>query len=129
MKIIFLTLAKINSIEVQGIYTDLLRKFRDNGHDLIIVSPTERKFKNKTNYFTEGKVKILNVWTTNIQKTNIIEKGFGTLILEFIFKKAINKFFKNEKFDLIIQFQTLIFANRIGSFSLNVFESINKSII
>ena len=89
MKIIFLTLAKINSIEVQGIYTDLLRKFRDNGHDLIIVSPTERKFKNKTNYFTEGKVKILNVWTTNIQKTNIIEKGFGTLILEFIFKRLI----------------------------------------
>ena len=75
MKVLFLTLARIDSIEVQGIYQDLLRKFRDNGHDLIIVSPTERKFKNKTNYFTEGKVKILNVWTTNIQKTNIIEKG------------------------------------------------------
>jgi len=102
MKIIFLTLAKINSIEVQGIYTDLLRKFRDNGHDLIIVSPTERKFKNKTNYFTEGKVKILNVWTTNIQKTNIIEKGITTLFLEFYYYNAIKKYIYYKDIDLIL---------------------------
>lgn len=102
MKIIFLTLAKIDSIEVQGIYTDLLRKFRDNGHELIIVSPTERKFKNKTNYFTEGKVKILNVWTTNIQKTNIIEKGITTLFLEFYYYNAIKKYIFYKDIDLIL---------------------------
>jgi hypothetical protein len=41
MKILFLTLAKIENLEVQGIYTDLLRKFRDNGHELNIVSPIQ----------------------------------------------------------------------------------------
>ena len=40
MKILFLTLARIDSIEVQGIYPDLLRKFRDSGHEVTIVSPT-----------------------------------------------------------------------------------------
>jgi glycosyltransferase involved in cell wall biosynthesis len=102
MKILFLTLSKINSIEEQSIYQDLLRKFRDEGHYIYIVSPLERRYNKQTNLIYEDKVTILNVWTPNIQKTNIIEKGFGTIILEFIFKKAINKFFKNEKFDLIM---------------------------
>lgn len=102
MKVLFLTLSKINSIAEQSIYQDLLRKFRDEGHYIYIVSPIERRYNKKTNLVNEDKVTILNVWTPNIQKTNIIEKGFGTLILEFLFKKAINKFFKNEKFDLIM---------------------------
>ena len=87
MKILFLTLARINSIEVQGIYPDLLRKFRDNGHELIIVSPTERKYGSKTRYVTEGDVRILNVWTTNIQKTNLLEKGLTTLFWNYIITK------------------------------------------
>jgi len=102
MKVLFLTLSRVNSIEEQSIYQDLLRKFRDEGHYISIVSPLERRYNQKTNLIYEDKVTIVNVWTPNIQKTNFIEKGFGTLILEFIFKKAINKFFRNEKFDLIM---------------------------
>jgi glycosyltransferase involved in cell wall biosynthesis len=102
MKILFLTLSRINSIEEQSIYKDLLRKFRDEGHYISIVSPIERRYNKKTNLINENNVTILNVWTPNIQKSNIIEKGFGTLTLEYFFKKAIHKFFKNEKFDLVI---------------------------
>jgi glycosyltransferase involved in cell wall biosynthesis len=102
MKILFLTLARIESIEVQGIYQDLLRKFRDNGHELFIVSPTERKFGNKTNFFTENGVNILNVWTTNIQKTNKIEKGITTLLLEYFYYKAIKKHLDYKNIDLIL---------------------------
>ena len=83
MKILFLTLARIESIEPQGIYPDLLRKFRDNGHEVTIVCPTERKYGKKTEYIQEGGVRILIVWTTNIQKTNFFEKGITTLFIEF----------------------------------------------
>lgn len=102
MKILFLTLAKIDSIESRGIYPDLLRKIRDNGHEVIIVCPTERKYRNKTKYIQEGSLRILNVWTTNIQKTNFIEKGFTTLFLEFYFYFAIKKYVKYKDFDLIL---------------------------
>jgi glycosyltransferase involved in cell wall biosynthesis len=102
MKILFLTLAKIDNIEVQGIYTDLLRKFRDNGHEVTIVSPTERKYGDKTKYIQEGGVKILNVWTTNIQKTNLLEKGFTTLFLEFYYYKEIRKYINYIDVDLIL---------------------------
>ncbi len=102
MKILFLTLARIDSIEVQGIYPDLIRKFRDNGHEVTIVSPAERKYGNKTNYNQEGGVKILNVWTTNIQKTNLLEKGITTLFLEFYYYKAIMKYINYKNIDLIL---------------------------
>jgi hypothetical protein len=74
MKVLFLTLSRINSIEDRGIYTDLLRKFRDQGHNVTIVNPQERKFKKSTSLKFENGVNILSVWTTNFQKTNIIEK-------------------------------------------------------
>ncbi len=102
MKILFLTLARIDSIEVQGIYPDLLRKFRDNGHEVTIVCPNERKYRNKTKYVREGNVRILNVWTTNIQKTNFLEKGITTFLLEFYFYIAIKKYFNYKDFDLIL---------------------------
>ena len=102
MKILFLTLARIDSIEIQGIYPDLLRKFRDNGHEVIIVSPIERKYRNKTKYIQEGSLSLLNVWTTNIQKTNLLEKGITTLFLEFFYYKAIKKYIKYKDIDLIL---------------------------
>jgi len=102
MKILFLTLARIDSIEAQGIYPDLLRKFRDNGHEVTIVSPIERKYGNKTKYIQESGVRILNVWTTNIQKTNLLEKGITTLFLEFYYNKAIKKYINYKDIDLIL---------------------------
>jgi len=102
MKILFLTLARIDSIEVQGIYPDLLRKFRDHGHEVTIVSPTERKHGNKTKYIQKDGVRILNVWTTNIQKTNLFEKGITTLFLEFYYFKAIKKHVNYKDIDLIL---------------------------
>jgi len=102
MKILFLTLAKIESIENQGIYPDLLRKFRDNGHEVTIVNPTERKYKRPTKYNSNDGVNILSVWTTNIQKTNLIEKGITTILIEFYFYFAIRKYVLYKDFDLIL---------------------------
>lgn len=36
MNVIFLTMVRITGIEVSGIYQDLMRKFRDEGHDIYI---------------------------------------------------------------------------------------------
>jgi glycosyltransferase involved in cell wall biosynthesis len=102
MKILFLTLARIESIESQGIYTDLIRKFRDNGHDITVVFPSERKYQKPTHYVYKEGVRILSVWSTNIQKTNLIEKGITTLLLEFYFYFAIRKYLPYRDFDLIL---------------------------
>lgn len=102
MNIIFLTISRITDINNRGIYTDLMRKFRDKGHNVYIVSPRERKFKQKTLLTKQDGINILGVKTLNIQKTNFIEKGLATLLIENQFKKAIQKHLKGIKFDLIL---------------------------
>lgn len=101
MNIIFLTLVRISDIEQRGIYQDLMRKFRDKGHKVYIVTAAERRLNHETSLMDSNGVKILNVKTLNVQKTNIVEKGIGTLLIESQFKAAIKKYLGDVKFDLI----------------------------
>lgn len=101
MNVIFLTLVRITDISERNIYTDLMRKFRDEGHNVYIVTPYERRMGKDTCLEESNGAHILNVKTLNIQKTNIVEKGIGTLLLEDQYKAAIKKYLKGVKFDLI----------------------------
>ncbi|MGJ1418418.1 glycosyltransferase family 4 protein [Sphingobacterium spiritivorum] len=102
MQVLFLTLVEINSLEERGIYHDLLRKFRDRGHSVTIVTSVERRKRIATNLQNMGNVNILQVKTFNIQKTNIVEKGIGTLAIEYQFLAAIKKYLVDIKFDLVL---------------------------
>lgn len=102
MNVIFLTISRIRDIQTRGIYTDLMRKFRDEGHNVYIVSPNERQFNLPTALTEVDGVKILGVKILNIQKTNPIEKGLSTILLESQYKKAIEKHLGDIKFDLIL---------------------------
>ena len=102
MNIIFITVSNINSIKEKGIYADLMRKFRDEGHQVHIVSPIERRFGQETHVIDTDGVKILKVRTLNIQKTNVVEKGIGTLLIEKQYQSAIKKKLGDVKFDLIL---------------------------
>ena len=102
MNIIFVTLSNIYEISHPGIYADLMRKFRDQGNDVYIVSPTERRSGKGTNLINVDGVKILKVWTLNMQKTNIVEKGIGTLMIENQYKRSIKKYLCDIHFDLIL---------------------------
>jgi glycosyltransferase involved in cell wall biosynthesis len=102
MKVLFLTMVKINSFNERGIYTDLLRKFSKEGHEVFVVCPIERREKKHTYMIKKDLGTILNVKTFNLQKTNLAEKGIGILSIEFQYLSAIKKYYKNEKFDLIL---------------------------
>lgn len=113
MNVIFLTLYKIQNVEERGIYTDLMRKFRDEGHQVYIVSPVERQFGLPTELKEMDGVHILNVKTLNVQKTNVLEKGIGTLLLETQYKKAIKKYLGHISFDLILYSTPPITLNNV----------------
>ena len=101
MNIIFITVSNINSIDDKGIYISLVRKFRNEGHQVYIVSPAERRMQQETHIIETGGVNILKVKTLNIQKTNVVEKGLGTLLIERQYQSAIKKHLKGINFDLI----------------------------
>lgn len=95
-------MARMTDIKSSGIYSDLMRKFRDNGHSVYIISPVERRFNTPTYINEVDGAKILCVRTLNVQKTNVVEKGLGQVLLEPLFKRAIGKYFRGVKFDLIL---------------------------
>ena len=79
MNVIFLTLSVNVNIEDRGIYSDLMRKFKNEGHHIYIVASVPRRTTKRTEIVEKDGVTYLNVWTLNIQQTNVIEKGIGTL--------------------------------------------------
>lgn len=102
MKVLFLTIGRMSSIEAHSIYPDLLRQFRNHGHDIYIVSPRERRTGLSTELLRENGAYMLYVRIGNIKKCNLLEKGIATILIEHQFKAAIKKYFSDVKFDLIL---------------------------
>jgi glycosyltransferase involved in cell wall biosynthesis len=86
------------------------------GQSVFVVTPNERRLSESTSLSEDSGCHVLRVKTLNIQKTNIIEKGLGTLLLEHRFKRAIKKFYVGIKFDLIIYSTPPITLTRVIKF-------------
>ena len=102
MNVLFLTLLAFDSIQERTLYTDLLREFVKNGHHVYAISPVEKRQNQETHLIEEENATILRLQIGNTQKTNIIEKGISTVMIEPQFKAGIKKYFSNVKFDLVL---------------------------
>lgn len=102
MNVLFLTLLAFDSIQERALYTDLIREFVKNGHHVYAISPVEKRQNQATHLIEEENTTILRLQIGNTQKTNIIEKGISTVMIEPTFKKAIKQYFSGVKFDLVL---------------------------
>lgn len=109
----FLSLSRFDDVNARGIYSDLMREFIRRGNEVYIASPTERRFGKPTHLIEQPHCQILKIRTLNIQKTNVIEKGIGTLLLERQFDKAIRKYWGDIKFDLVLYATPPITFNKV----------------
>lgn len=96
-----MSLGKYETIQSRDIYTDLLREFISHGSNVFILSPVDSNDEYKK-IIREKKCVIIKVPTGKIQKTNILEKGINTVLLENRFKTAIKRHFGKIKFDLVL---------------------------
>ena len=115
MNILFLTLNRVSDLSERGIYTDLMREFICHGHRVYMVVPAERRFHESTSIKESCGAQILRVKTLNIQKSNVVEKGIGTLLLEMQYQCAIKRYWKDIRFDLILYSTPPITFNRVIS--------------
>ena len=121
MNVLFLTMSTaVKNIQASGIYNDLMRKFRDEGHSVYIVYPNERRSGLPTTLVNEDDIQCLGVRTLNVQKANVIEKGIGQLLLESQFKSALKKYFQGIKFDLILYSTPPITFNNVIKYAKKV---------
>lgn len=102
MNVIFITLGRLTSLDERSIYHDLMREFVKRGDNVYIVTPAERRSNGKTELYDADGAHFLKVRTLNIQKTSMIEKGLGIVMLEWQYNKAIKKYLGNIQFDLVL---------------------------
>src|SRR6056297_241991 len=92
----------MENINKRGIYTDLVRELANRGYNVYVVSPRERRMNLPTELHEEVNIHSLKVKTGNITKSNFIEKGISTLLIEWQYLWAIKKYFKNTNFDMVM---------------------------
>jgi len=102
MNILFITLHQIDDLNKDGIYNDLMRHFSEHGHNVHMVTSRERRTRLKTELSESYGVKNLKVKIGNITKSNFLEKGISTLMLEKQYLNAIKKYYSDVKFGLVM---------------------------
>lgn len=121
MNILFLTMSTVfANVENHGIYTDLMRKFRDEGHVVYVIHPNERRLGKPTEVKTVGGIHCLGVRTLNVTRANVVEKGVGQMLLEGLYKRALKKHFGGVKFDLILYSTPPITFNNVIRYAKRV---------
>lgn len=102
MNILFVSITRMQNLQGVGIYQNLMREFRDHGHNVYVVSAYERKFHLETSLKEVDGIHLLGVKTLNNIHTNIFEKGISMMMLEPLYKRAINKYLGSVSFDVIL---------------------------
>ena len=69
MNILFMTIGRMESIEAHSIYADLLRCFRDHGHEIYTISPYEKRTGKETELIEEKGAHFLHIKTGNVRPT------------------------------------------------------------
>lgn len=100
MKVLFLMFAFPDMNESFNMYTAMVDMFDQNGHTITVVAPGS-KLK-KSSITTEKGIEILRVKTLPIKNVSNIRKGIANLLIPYQYQNEINRFYKDQKFDLII---------------------------
>lgn len=100
MKILFLMLHMPDEKGSGGMYVDLAVEMQRQGYDVTVMAPDNDYAKS---FITrERGLKVVRVKSLQtLGEANLIKKGLGLALLPKYFKKAFNKFLKEEKFDWI----------------------------
>ncbi len=103
MNVLFLTIGRFESIEAHSIYADLLRCFRNRGHEIYVITPSEKRTGKKSERLEENGAHILHIETGDVTGgSNLIRKGLAQISVESVFIRAIKACFSDVKFDLIL---------------------------
>ena len=101
MNVLLITIAW-PKIGEYNLYSDLAQEFYENGNKVTVVAVNERVNKQKTCLAYEDNIQVLRVKSGNIQKRNKYFKVIFSFLAGPKIVYEMHKYFKKEKFDLII---------------------------
>lgn len=101
MKILFLTISMPNLSGSSNMYAALIHELARNGHEVCVVAPVAASERTEIESVSE-KLRLLKVKSLPLFGVNLVRKGIANVLLPFIYQRAIDRYLKGEKFDLII---------------------------
>lgn len=101
MKILFLTIRMPNLSGSSNMYAALIHELARNGHEVCVVAPVAAPEQTEIESVSE-KLRLLKVKSLPLFGVNLVRKGIANVLLPFIYQRAIDRYLKGEKFDLII---------------------------
>jgi glycosyltransferase involved in cell wall biosynthesis len=103
VKVLFLMISFPDINKDSNLHSDLAEEFRNNGHQVYVATLLEKKHKQNTSLEKVKNLSILRVRAGNWFNTNsLLVKGITTLTIANYFKKDLQKYFNQIKFDLVI---------------------------
>ena len=103
MNVLFLMISFPDINMDSNLHSDLAEEFRNKGHQVYVATLLEKKINQNTYIERVKELNILRVRAGDWFNTNsVIKKGLTTVTIAYYFKKAIQKYFNNIKFDLVI---------------------------
>ena len=102
MNVLFISISHLPHMSGHSISLDLIHEFIRNGHKVFVVCANERKNNTPTSVSEEEGCIVLRVKIGNNKKANLIEKGLTTVFLPKLYILAIQKYFSDVKFDLVL---------------------------
>ena len=103
MNILFLMISFPDIRKNSNLYSDLAEEFRKNEHNIYVAALLENKYNQETYLEKVKELNILRVRAGDWFNTNsVIKKGLTTVTISCCFKRAVQKYFNNVKFDLVI---------------------------
>lgn len=101
MNILFLLLQMPDEKKTGDMYSNLAEEFRNHGHNITIMAPDNEHAK--CFYRIERGMRVIRVNSKTTQGvSNMIQKGIALATLGYYFRKAYNKYIKDDPFDWII---------------------------
>ena len=102
MKILFISISSIPDVNLRSISLELLREFQRQGHEICILCAQENSGAGPTYLSEEEGFKIVRVRIGANKKANLLQKGITTVIEPYQYIRAIQRFYGEVKFDLVL---------------------------
>lgn len=103
-----------NVSKSSNIYTDLAEALKLDGYNITVAITEESKNIDNTQIFNENQIDVLRVKVGNIYNVSLLEKGITFLKSGWLLRRAIGKYLKERKFDLILfMSQPVTIANTV----------------
>lgn len=102
MKVLFLTIGQIPTLDEQSVHIDLIKALKAAGHEVSVLCTREKRLGLDTEFVTEYGVRILRLRIGNLTRCSTVEKGINTIRIEGQFRRAIAAYYGKDSFDLVI---------------------------